>query len=263
MHNTKIMGVLNITPDSFYDGCSKALLDVNHINKKITSFKNADIIDVGCESTRPGSKSISIKEELNRLRIIDKIKFGNKLLSIDSYKPAVIEYCLNKGFSIINDISGGGVNFENINLANKYSSKIIIMHMQGKPETMQNKPVYSNIIDELIVFFNERIKYALEIGMSIDDIIIDPGIGFGKTIKDNDDILINLKEFKSLKCKILIGASRKSFLSIKNDLPKDRLFQTIGVHALSAFNGADFLRVHDVDETYKMLKIIDRFKHYG
>ena len=257
------MGVLNITPDSFYDGNSKVLSDINLLNKKINSFKNADIIDIGCESTRPGSKSITVKEELNRLSILNKVSFDNKFLSIDSYKPEVIEYCLNKGFSIVNDISGGGIKYENINLVKKYSSKIIIMHMQGKPENMQKKPVYSNIIDELIDFFIDRINYSKEIGMDLNDIIIDPGIGFGKTVKDNDDILINLKEFKHLKCKILIGASRKSFLSIKNDLPKDRLFQTIGIHALSAYNGADILRVHDVEETYKMLKIIDRFKDNG
>ena len=263
MHNTKIMGVLNITPDSFYDGSFEILSNIDLLNKKINSFKNADIIDVGCESSRPGSKSISIKEELHRLSVLNKIRFGNKILSIDSYKPEVIEYCLNKGFNIINDISGGGPYYENINLAKKYSSKIVIMHMQGKPETMQKKPKYSNIIDELIDFFNKRIDYCKEIGMPLNDIIIDPGIGFGKSVKDNDDILINLKEFTYLKCKILIGASRKSFLSVNNDTPKDRLFQTIGVHALSVYNGANILRVHDVKETYKMLQIIDRIKING
>ena len=263
MCDTKIMGVLNLTPDSFYDGNTKLFSDIDLLNDKIDFFKYADIIDIGCESSRPGANSISIKEELKRLSVLNKIRIKNKILSIDSYKPEIIEYCLNKGFSIINDITGGGHNFENINLAKKYSSKIVLMHMQGKPNNMQKNPKYSNIIDELIDFFIERIDYCKNIGVNLNDVIIDPGIGFGKTVKNNDDILINLKEFKFLECKILIGASRKSFLSINGDSPEDRLFQTIGVHALSAYNGADILRVHDVEETYKMLKTIDRIKAYG
>ena len=263
MIKTEIMGVLNITPDSFYDGSSNSISNLQYIINKIGSFKYADIIDVGCESSRPGSNSISLKEEFQRLKILDGLDFDNKILSIDSYKPEIIEYCLNNHFSMINDISGGGENFLNINLAKKYSAKIVLMHMLGRPKNMQDKPKYINIIDELNHFFSLRIDYAMSIGMNIDDIIIDPGIGFGKTVEHNDLIIMNLKEFKHFKCKILLGVSRKSFLSVDNDSPKERLFQTIGANALSAFNGADILRVHDVHETYKMLKITDRIKIHG
>ena len=263
MIKTEIMGILNITPDSFYDGNNALIYSVSKLKEKLKSLDKAKIIDIGCESSRPGAQSISVDEELDRLSIINKVRFENKILSIDSYKPRIIEYCLNKGFTIINDISGGGPDFENINLANKHNCKIILMHMQGKPDTMQDNPDYSNIIDNLNKYFEERIEYCKRIGMSLDDVMIDPGIGFGKTIEHNDQILLNLKEFKHFKCKIVIGLSRKSFLSVSSDKPKDRFSQSLGAGAVSAFLGADILRVHDVEDTYKMLKIINRFKAYG
>ena len=263
MNKTSIMGILNITPDSFYDG-NEEFLNNNKLKEKIKDFKNADIIDIGCESSRPGSISIGVKEELNRLRLVEKISFNNKkTISIDSYKPEVIEYCLNNGFNMINDISGGGTNFKNIDLAKKYSASIVLMHMKGNPYDMQIEPKYNNVIDDLNEFFYERIKYSESINYSKNNIILDPGIGFGKTIQHNDQILLNLNEFKHFNCKILIGISRKSFLSIDFDEPSDRLEQSIGVGALSAFFGADIIRVHDVNKTYKMLKIINRLKSYG
>ena len=263
MIKTKIMGILNITPDSFYDGHINYLSDFNYFENKIKSFKKADIIDIGCESSRPGANKISLKNEMERISIINKFRFDDKILSIDSYKPQIIEYCLNKGFKIVNDISGGGKKFKNIDLAKKYSSKIVLMHMLGSPENMQENPKYNNIIDDLNKYFDKRVSYCINIGMSLDDIILDPGIGFGKTIEDNDTILLNIKEFKHFKCKILLGVSRKSFLKVDNDSPSERLYQSIGVNALSAFNGVDIVRVHDVKETYKTLKIIDRIKAYG
>jgi len=258
------MGILNITPDSFYDGSKKIFNNHNELNKNNNRFKYADIIDVGCESSRPGSFPIKIEEELDRLKLFKLSKIdNNKIKSIDSYKPEVIEYCLNNGFNMINDISGGGRNFKNIDLAKKYSASIVLMHMKGNPCEMQIKPKYNNIIDDLNDFFNERIKYSESINFSRNNIILDPGIGFGKTIQHNDQILLNLHEFKHFNCKILIGISRKSFLAIDLDKPSERLEQSLGVGALSAFFGADILRVHDVTKTYKMLKIIDRLKSYG
>jgi len=263
MFKTQIMGILNLTPDSFYDSNQDLHTPINTFKNKLKSLKKADIIDIGCESTRPGSKPISSSEELLRLSILDKLNIQNKLLSIDSYKPEIIEFCLKRGFSIINDISGGGINFDNISIAKKYSCKIILMHMQGVPKTMQNKPVYSNIVDDLNEYFSLRLEFCKSIGLPINDVMIDPGIGFGKTIKNNDDILLNLQEFKHFKCKIVVGISRKSFLRVSNDIPSDRLPQTIGVNAIAAYKGADILRVHDVDETFKMLNIINRLKAYG
>tara|TARA_B100000029_G_scaffold375991_1_gene370481 strand:- start:557 stop:1348 length:792 start_codon:yes stop_codon:yes gene_type:complete len=263
MIKTEIMGILNITPDSFYDGNSNMIHSKNVLEEKLVLLNKASIIDIGCESSRPGSKPISINEELDRLKIINNVNFNNKTLSIDSYKPEVIEHCLNHGFKIVNDISGGGVNFKNINIANKYNSKIILMHMKGSPMNMQNSPRYANVIDEINRFFDERITYCKKIGMSTKNIILDPGIGFGKTIEHNDQILLNLNEFKHFNCKILVGLSRKSFLSVDNDKPKSRLYQSLASGAIASFLGADILRVHDVRETYLMLKIINRFKAYG
>jgi len=263
MIKTEIMGILNITPDSFYDGNFNIMHSKKLLEKKLTLLSKASIIDIGCESSRPGSKPISITEELDRLKIINDVNFNNKVLSIDSYKPDVIEHCLNNGFSIVNDISGGGVNFENINIANKYNSKIILMHMKGNPMNMQDNPNYTNIIDEINIYFDERITYCKKIGMPINNIILDPGIGFGKTIEHNDQILLNLNEFKHFNCKIVIGVSRKSFLSINNDKPKSRLYQSIATGAIASYLGADILRVHDVQETYLMLNIINRLRTYG
>ena len=256
------MGILNITPDSFYDGNVYDFKNVDILKRKLNMFKYADIIDVGCESSRPGAHPVSIKEELERIKVFSKLSI-NKKKSIDSYKPEVIEYCLNNGFDIINDISGGGEKFANIDLAKKYSASIILMHMKGTPINMQDEPKYTNIIDELNFFFEKRIKYCESVNFPKKNIILDPGIGFGKTIEHNDQILVNLKEFKHFKCKILVGISRKSFLSVGSDKPDDRLNQSIGVGALLAFLGADILRVHDVKETYDMLKIINRLKLYG
>ena len=263
MIKTEIMGILNITPDSFYDGNVNIIHSKDIVEKKLNSLNKASIIDVGCESSRPKSKPISIAEELNRLKIINNINFRNKTLSIDSYKPEVIEYCLNNGFSIVNDISGGGKNFENIDISNKYNSKIILMHMKGVPLNMQDNAKYANIVDDLNVYFDKRINYCKKIGMPTSNIMIDPGIGFGKTVEHNDQILLNLNEFKHFNCKIVIGVSRKSFLSVDNDKPEQRLYQSLSSGAIASFLGADILRVHDVEETYLMLKIINRFKSYG
>jgi len=255
-NKTLIMGILNLTPDSFYDG-NKYLnfKSQTEINKK---YKYADIIDVGAESSRPGSATISEQEELSRLSYAHKIDFKNKCLSIDSFKPKIIEYCLKKGYKMINDITGGGKNFVNIDLAKKYNVPIVIMHMKGLPNTMQDKPKYKNIIDDLNIFFDARIQYCKKIGMKSVDIILDPGIGFGKTLIHNNEILLNLNEFKHFGCKILLGISRKSFLSINDDLPKDRLSQTLSVSALCIQEGVDILRVHDIEDTYKMINVINR-----
>ena len=250
------MGILNLTPDSFFN--QYIYPNNNKIKKIYKTLQKADIIDIGAESPSPGSNPISYKDEIKRLSIVEEITEADVCLSIDSYKPKVIKYCLDKGFSIINDISGGGKNFENIDLACEYNVPIIIMHMQGNPSNMQNDPKYDNIIDDLRSFFDIRINYALKIGLDIDKIILDPGIGFGKTIHDNDNIILNLDVFKKNGNLLMIGISRKSFLSFNNDLPTDRLSQSLGILALAVYKGADIVRVHDTCETLKMINILDR-----
>ena len=247
------MGILNLTPDSFYDG--NPTINTTFLKEKLQTFKYADIIDVGAESTRPFSDVISVEEEIDRLSVFMDIKDGiNKTLSIDSYKPEVIKYALNNGFDIINDISGGGEDNSNIQLASEYNVPIIIMHMQGKPKTMQLEPKYNNVIDDIMSFFENKIELMKnEFQLKDEQIIIDPGIGFGKTKKDNYLILDNVARFKSLGFPVLIGLSRKSFLAIGDDKPEDRKSASLAAQSIAISNGADCIRTHDIEETYKAL----------
>ena len=253
------MAILNLTPDSFFDGNNNPTSQC--LQNKINSFKYADIIDVGAESSRPGALPVDENVELKRLSIIKKNNFNNKILSIDSYKTNIIRFCLNNNFNLINDISGGGRDFKNIDIAKEYNVPIVIMHMQGNPLNMQDNPNYNNVLDDIICFFEKRLDYAEKIGFSKENLIFDPGIGFGKSVKDNDRILLNLDRIKNLGIKIMIGVSRKSFLSINNDLPKDRLEQSLGLLGLCVFNEVNIVRVHDVLPTYKTLRILDRIKY--
>ena len=259
--NTLIMGILNLTPDSFYDGCSDQ--SVAHLKKKINLLNNADIIDIGAESSRPGSKPIPQDVEIKRLDKFFNLQIRNKYISIDSYKSKIIKYCLNNGANMINDISGGGNNFENIDIAKEYNVPICIMHMQGTPLNMQNFPKYNNLIDDIMLFFDKRINYSIKINYNINNLILDPGIGFGKTINDNDSIIANICKFKKFGCKLLIGLSRKSFLQFDGNKAFDRLYSSISTQAISVYNGADIIRTHDVYETIQSIKIIDRIKKNG
>ena len=252
------MGVLNITPDSFYKN-NQFLNNLNNISDKDLSY--ADIVDIGAESSRPFSKPINVADEIRRLSNIDFSLFEKQKLSIDSYKYDVIKYALDRGFNIINDITAGGKDNRNFNLAVKYKVPIILMHMQGNPQTMQKNPKYHNILDTLMDFFDKKINIAVKKGIDLDNIIIDPGIGFGKTIEDNFKIINNLKRLKSFNVKLLIGISRKSLLQVDYDKPEDRLQTSLSTLALAVYNGADIVRVHDVYDTYKVLNIIDRIKN--
>tara|TARA_B100001996_G_C18540909_1_gene546895 strand:+ start:61 stop:837 length:777 start_codon:yes stop_codon:yes gene_type:complete len=251
------MGILNITPDSFYDGNKTNSL--NFTKNRYNLIEKAHIIDIGAESSRPGSEPVSSKDEIERLKILSDFNLENKFLSIDSYKHDVIKYCLNSHFNMINDISGGGDNFENINLAKEYDVPICIMHMLGNPKIMQKNPKYDSLIDNLIDFFSIRIEYCEKIGFDLDKLIIDPGIGFGKTVDDNFKIISNIYKLKKLGCKILIGLSRKSFLEIHNDQPSERLGQSITMQCISVLNGANIIRTHDVLETIKSIEILKKY----
>ena len=251
------MGILNLTPDSFYNGNKHNLS--GYFNKQYKLIENADIIDIGAESTRPGAEPITVNEEIERLKPLNDLNIANKFLSIDSYKPFVLKYCLKNNFNMINDITGGGVDYENIEIANDYNVPICVMHMQGHPLNMQNSPKYDNLIDDLFSFFESRINYCTKIGFDLNKLIIDPGIGFGKSIKDNFNIIHNLYKFKKLGCKILIGLSRKSFLEINEDKPVDRLISSISMQVISILNGGNIIRTHDVEETKKSIQIINKY----
>lgn len=270
-----IMGVVNLTPDSFSgDGfyssslpCRQAGL-VNRSSSigRIIEFieqmikDGAGIIDIGGESTRPNARVISVKEEL--ARVIPLIKaLAKKIkvpISIDTYKPEVARQALDNGASIINDITAFGKGPEMIKVAKKYKAAIVLMHMKGTPKTMQKSPDYVSLFDEIIGYLDNAVKRALDGGIKENSIIIDPGIGFGKTLGHNLEILKNLGEFKILGKPILIGTSRKSFIGkILNADISERLPGTIASCVLAVKNGASFLRVHDVKEVKQAIAVAD------
>lgn len=252
-----IMGILNITPDSFYN--NHDVLKNNKDNLKSLYYKS-DIIDIGAESTRPGAVPVDYHTELSRLKsTIPFIKlFKNKIFSIDTYKPEIADYALQNGFNIINDISGAKNN-KMFEVSLKYDCPIVINHIQGNPLIMQIRPKYKNIVDELLFYFDKKINIAMQLGINKKNIIIDPGIGFGKTREDNNRIIHNLSKFKTFNLPILVGISRKSMLSSADDNPADRLSASLGIGAIALNNGANILRVHDIYETYKMVHIVSKF----
>jgi dihydropteroate synthase len=252
---TKIMGILNATPDSFY--AESRLADYSSID--LHKYFHADIVDVGFESSRPWANPLPEIDEINRLNnFLSHISNFNQILSIDTYKPKVSKTALENGFNMINDIKGGGKRGEMFEIAALFNCPIVIMHMLGNPLTMQNEPYYESIMDELMHYFESRIELAKNIGLKDSQIIIDPGIGFGKRIIDNDSIINNLSKLKQLGYPVLIGISRKSFLSIDDDSAADRLPASLGATAIAVKNGADIIRVHDVLENFRMLTVISR-----
>lgn len=260
---TKIMGILNITPDSFYDG-NKYLKSEKAIERAREISKFCDILDIGGESSRPYSDYVSEEEELRRvIPVIKAISNEIKIpISIDTRKSKVAEEAINAGASIINDISALRDDENMVKVAKEYDVNVVLMHMKGTPKTMQINPYYKNVIKEIIEFFEERINFAINNGIKKEKIIIDPGIGFGKRLQDNLEIIKNLWKFKIFDLPILIGVSRKSFIGMltNNIPPEERLEGTISAVTVSVMNGADIVRVHDPKEIYKALKVVDAIK---
>ncbi|OUW63060.1 MAG: dihydropteroate synthase [bacterium TMED198] len=252
-----IMGILNITPDSFYDGGVYKSLDKAKINSK---YKFTDIVDIGCESTRPGSLRVDSEIQIKRLNIfLNKFKvFLDYPLSIDSTQPSVIKYALENGFSIVNDISAGTESEENFDLAKHFNSYLIIMHMQNSPYNMQDSPRYSNIVDNIFSFFEQRIEKSISYGLNTSQIILDPGFGFGKTLEHNLELLNSFDKFKSFECKMMAGVSRKSFLAVNNNKPDDRLLESLFAAKILINKGVDILRVHDVNETHRLINFLKK-----
>lgn len=256
-----IMGIVNLTPDSFSgDGLyKKPLPQILDFAQKLIN-DGADILDIGGESSRPGAKPVSVKEELSRtIPVIKALAKKIKIpISIDTCKPQVAKQALENGASLVNDITG----LRNLKIAKvvaNYDAGAIIMHMKGKPQTMQKKPLYSSLIGEIIEYLDKSINQAVCLGVNKEKIIIDPGIGFGKTPLNNLEILKDLKEFKILGRPILIGTSRKSFIGkILHAGIQERLYGTLATSMFAVGNGANILRVHDVKPIKEALKIIGR-----
>jgi dihydropteroate synthase len=254
------MGVLNVTPDSFSDG--GMFLNPADAYKRALKMQEegADIIDIGAESTRPGSLGISAEEELKRIMPVLK-KLKNKLeipISIDTTKAQVAEAALKEGASIINDVSGLKNDKEMASVCARYCAGVVVMHMKGTPRTMQKKPYYKNLLKEIRLSLLKSIKIATAAGIKKDHIIIDPGIGFGKNLKHNLHIIRELSYFKHMGFSLLIGLSRKSFIGkILSLTPKERLIPTVCAEAIAVYNGADIIRAHDVKEAAMAARIAE------
>ncbi len=255
---THLVGILNVTPDSFSDGGKFYDVDsaVRHTVQMVE--EGADIIDIGGESTRPGSKPISVEEELRRVlpviqRSVEKIQVP---ISIDTYKSAVARKALEVGASIVNDISGLRFDPEMIDVIAEHKASVIVMHIKGTPQTMQQNPVYEDVVKEIKEYLQEGISLAEQRG--IQQIIIDPGIGFGKTLQHNLEIFRRLSEFEELNRPILLGPSRKSFIgAILNTPIDDRLEGTAAAVVVSIMNGAHLIRVHDVKTMKRVAMVTD------
>jgi len=257
---TLVMGILNLTPDSF-SGDGLLGLETQEITEKAQALvqDGADIIDLGGESSRPGAKPVSLKEELSRtLPVVKALAKKIKIpISIDTCKPEVAKQALGSGAVIVNDVTGLR-NPLMCKVISRNNCAVIIMHMKGNPRTMQRSHFYKNLIDEIIEFLDTSIVKAQDLAVDRNKIIIDPGIGFGKSIEDNLEILKRLSEFKVLGRPIMIGASRKSFLGkILHAQPDQRISGTVSSSILAAQNGAKILRVHDVKQVKQALKVLD------
>jgi len=249
-----IMGILNVTPDSFSDG--GRFYDTEDAVKHALEMEKqgADIIDIGGESTRPGAEPVSAEEELRRvLPVIRSLRKQSPVwISVDTSKSEVAAAALEAGADMINDISAARFDTHMPQVALRYDCPIIIMHMKGRPENMQDNPFYKNVTDEVRNFLQERLRVLQEYG--IRKIIIDPGIGFGKRVADNLQLIKRLAELKELGQPVLMGLSRKSFIGkLLKIKVEERLSGTLAANLISVQNGADILRVHDVKETRQML----------
>jgi len=262
---TYIMGIVNLTPDSFSaDGLYQGLIPKGTVPERVFDFvermveDGADIIDIGGESTRPGAEPIPVKEELKRtIPIIKKIARKIKVpISIDTYKPEVARQALDNGAVMVNDITG--LNNKMAKIVSKYKAGVVLMHMKGNPRTMQNNPVYKSLIDEITEYLDKAISEAVAWGIDRERIIVDPGIGFGKTLEHNLELLKRLREFKILGRPMLVGPSRKSFLGkILNAGPQERIFGTVSACVLAVKNGANIIRVHDVKAVKEAIKVLN------
>jgi len=253
----KIMGILNLTPDSFYDGGKYR--DENSVFLQVEKMltDGAAFIDVGAYSSRPGAQHISEQEELKRIvPIVKKLiaKFPDILLSIDTFRSEVAKECIKHGAALINDISAGEMDDKMMQTAGELNVPYIMMHMNGTPQNMQQNPTYTNITQDLLYYFSEKIALARSFG--INDVIIDPGFGFGKTNAHNFQLLNELELFKNIELPLLIGLSRKSMIYKTLDTDAENALNGTSVlNTISLFKGANILRVHDVKEAMECVTL--------
>jgi dihydropteroate synthase len=256
----KIMGILNVTPNSFYDGGKFTLSEngLSHVGKILE--EGATFIDIGAYSSKPNAEFVSEEEERNRiLPVVQSIlkQFPDALLSIDTFRSEIAAVCIENGAAIINDISAGNLDEKMMDVVAKYNVPYIMMHMRGTPQTMQSQTNYENIIKEMLFYFSEKVNKARSLG--INDLIIDPGFGFAKTLEQNYEVLQNLELFKMLDLPILAGISRKSMVYKPLGLTADEALNgTTVLNTIALSKGANILRVHDVKEALECVKLFEK-----
>lgn len=257
-----VMGIINATPDSFFEG---------HLSKEMDSIvtmagtmlaDGAAILDIGGQSTKPGSKKISAAEEINRvIPVIEAVaqQYPDAIISIDTFYSTVAVAAVKAGAGIVNDISGGAMDDDMLNVVADLKSPFICMHMQGTPETMQQQTSYQNLITDVLDYLSRRVDSCRKAG--INDVIVDPGFGFGKTIQQNFQLLKNLSAFTILDTPLLVGLSRKSTIyKTLNITTAEALNGTTSLNTIALLNGASILRVHDVKEAWQAIQLVEAYK---
>jgi dihydropteroate synthase len=258
-----VMGIINLTPDSFYDGGKFINIEsaIKQAEKLIS--EGADIIDLGAASTRPGAEFVSPENELKRiLHVLSELVkiYPGITISVDTFHPEVAKECVKNGASIINDISAGTFDKKMLQTVAELNVPYILMHIQGTPQTMQVEPKYNDVVSEVYNFLAERVAIAKKIG--INQLIIDPGFGFGKTVEHNFRLLRNLGEFKKLGLPIMAAISRKSMINkVLKTKPENALTGTIALNTLALLQGANILRVHDVKDAKQVIKMVNQYLH--
>jgi|SRR5690554_188270 len=263
LSSPKVMGILNFTPDSFFDG-GKYKTDVeilSHTEKMLS--EGADFIDVGTYSSRPNATFVSEEEEINRMKSVMKVlsrEFPNAIYSIDTFRSKVAKIALDNGGAIINDISAGNLDPEMMDVVAQHQASYIMMHTRGTPQTMQTLTNYDNLIHEILFYFSKKIAEARSKG--INDLIIDVGFGFAKTIEQNFELMSKLELFRELGLPNLVGISRKAMIyKTLNINQKESLSGTITLNTIALLKGANILRVHDVKEARQSIKLIKQIKN--
>ena len=257
LESPKVMGILNLTPDSFYDG-GKFSSEKKILTHVVSMLENGmDILDVGGYSSRPGAKNISVKEEEKRVIPILKHlrkEFKDLIISVDTFRSEIARKSIESGADIINDISAGEIDEEIMNVVSEYNIPYVIMHMKGDPQTMQKNANYDDVCREIISYLAQRVKKARE--FKINDLIIDPGFGFGKTLQHNYEVLSNLHHFKMIDLPLLVGFSRKSMITKALEIEKEfALNGTSVLNTIALMKGAKILRVHDVKEAKECINL--------
>ena len=258
-----VMGILNITPDSFYDGGKHSDMNkiLSHVGKMLS--EEADIIDVGAISTKPGASEVSFEDERDRLiPVLENIvkEFPTAIISVDTYRSKIARIAVDKGAHIINDISAGNFDAEMFNVISDLNVPYMIMHMQGTPSTMQKNPAYTDVFKEVGAYFIEKVTSLRNLGVT--DIIIDPGFGFGKSVDHNYELLNNLEYFSIFGLPLMIGVSRKSMINkVLQTCPDQALNGTTVLNTIALMKGANILRVHDVKEAVETVKLVGKFRN--